>query len=74
MHSLVDLSHPGIKPMSLALKVDSLPAEVTGKPIGIHICFQITVLHGYMHVQQWDYWIIWHSIFSFFKEAPHYFP
>ena len=68
MHSTEDLSHPGIKPVSPALQVDSLPAELPGKPIGIHISFQIIVLHGYMHVQEWDCWIIWRSIFSFLRK------
>ena len=28
-----DLPHPGIKPMSPALQVDSLPSETPGKPL-----------------------------------------
>ena len=30
-----DLSNPGIKPMSPALHVDSLPSESPGKPINV---------------------------------------
>ena len=30
--SLRDLPHPGIKPVSSALQVDSLPTEIPGKP------------------------------------------
>ena len=32
-HSPGDLPNPGIKPRSLALQVDSLPAEPQGKPL-----------------------------------------
>ena len=31
----MDLSNPGIEPRSLALQVDSLPAEQPGKPLYI---------------------------------------
>ena len=33
-----DLPHKGIKPMSPALQVDSLPTEPPGKPIDLMIC------------------------------------
>ena len=32
MHSAADLPNPGTEPGSLALQVDSLPTELSGKP------------------------------------------
>ena len=48
MHSTEDLSHLGIKPVSPALQVDSLPAELPGKPIGIQVLmvFLLGEYHG----------------------------
>ena len=33
-----NLPHPGIKPRSLTLQVDSLPSEPPGKPFRVYIC------------------------------------
>ena len=40
----MDLPDPGIKPGSPALQVDSLPTELSGKPVGIYRQFNIEIL------------------------------
>ena len=37
-----DLPNPGIKPESPTLQVDSLPAELSGKPRGTSIVYQLS--------------------------------
>ena len=36
-----DLPNPGVEPRFPSLQADSLPAEPQGKPIGLHVSFQI---------------------------------
>ena len=47
--STVDLPNPGIKPRSLTLQADSLPAELLGKP-GVYgrVNFNGEVLRGFI--------------------------
>ena len=40
---LGDLPNPGIKPVSLLLKVDSLPTEPSGKSIYASVCMYVCV-------------------------------
>ena len=47
-----DLPDPGIEPGSPSLQVDSLPAELPGKPIYMQILLHKYVLHYYM-----DLWL-----------------
>ena len=51
MPSSRDLPDPGIKPMSPALQVDSLPAEPPGKPLEPSIRCQISILNWLFRVQ-----------------------
>ena len=53
LSSPVDLSHPGIKPGSPALQVDSLAAELPGKP-----CIYVYV---YVYVYVYAYIFCWFS-------------
>ena len=43
MPSQGELPHPGIKPVSPALQVDFLPAELPRKPVHIHIFHHILI-------------------------------
>ena len=44
MPSPEDLPNPGIKPGSPALQVDSLPAELTGKPVMEILSFWVVLM------------------------------
>ena len=55
MPSLGELPHPGIEPVSPALQVDFLPAELPRKPVHMHIFhhilisfFNITSLYSFL--------------------------
>ena len=45
------LSEPGIEPGSPALQADSLPAELPGKPINIHLSTLITLESDYYPIK-----------------------
>ena len=51
--SLVDLPKPGIKPMSPALQVDSLPSETPGKPLLLLLLLLSHFSHVHLGVTPW---------------------
>ena len=48
LSSPVDLPYPGIKLGSAALQVDSLPAELLGKPTNMGMCVYIYIYKMYV--------------------------
>ena len=57
-----DLPNPGVEPVFPALQVDSLPAELSGKPIkGKNTCSKtlFTLSHIKILLSQWFWFITW---------------